>query len=70
MDTLEIKDVQLGTNIKYSIEGDEYVIRINRKNVGTLSKTGKSNVIAGTAGFQSLALDGHRLSLNLIGPKS
>jgi hypothetical protein len=55
-------------NVKAIIEGNELVIRVNLKEKGRESASGKSMVIASTEGNADVG-NGMKLGLNLYKPK-
>ena len=56
-------------NVQMTFDEDDLVIRINLKNAGDISKSGKSIVIATTEGNQSVpGTDDIKIGLNVYRP--
>ena len=55
----------LGQNLNYSIDGNKLTLEINLNAKATLSKSGKSAIIASSQGNQAIAFENKVLKLGL-----
>jgi hypothetical protein len=59
----------LGNNVKYDVDGDTLTLKIDLSEEGCLSRSGKSRVIASTAGTGYVISDQYHVSVTVYKPK-
>lgn len=60
----------MSNNVKMEVKGDKLMIEIDLKAKGSASKSGKTNIIAGTGGFVATGhANGSKVSVNVTTPK-